>query len=114
MICGTIVLDSLAAPLTHRVAQRLYHDCRSGTVALAGFPDFQPLLSALKEDSSGGTMPEFQVTTQCGDKLVILEAFARKFKDAELTSQDAVVQIEQHNSTYNVGGEYWLEEKRRG
>lgn len=105
-----MVLDSSGQEVLNRVANRTYEQCRSGKMTLSGFPDFQPHITALKNESH---MPEttktYKVTSQVHDKLMILESLAQKWLDEESTQEEARQIIDAHNKEYNHGGELMMD-----
>ena len=55
-----------------------------------------------------------RIADQVGDgKLAVLQSFAQKFLDDEMTSQTASDLIHEHNRKFNEGGEFLKEEKTR-
>ena len=111
-LCASLCLDHSGQDLLSRVSNKVYEACRAGTLALTGFPDFSPLVSALKASSTTGDMTKnFRVTTQRHTTLVILEVLARKWVDNAETRERALAVIESHNKEFNESGQYWLEEK---
>ncbi|CAK9046671.1 unnamed protein product [Durusdinium trenchii] len=113
MLCGTVVLDA-SDQITQRVANTLYDKCRSKALSLPQFPDFQPLLQALKQGDSASVSRQYNVCVQAQDRLVILESFASKFVNSEITKDKCEQAITNHNEKYNTGGEYWAQETRSG
>ncbi|CAK9101906.1 Uncharacterized protein SCF082_LOCUS47637 [Durusdinium trenchii] len=112
-LCGTVVLDA-SDQITQRVANTLYDKCRSKALSLPQFPDFQPLLQALKQGDSASVSRQYNVCVRAQDRLVILESFASKFVNSEITKDKCEQAITNHNEKYNTGGEYWAQETRSG
>ena len=113
MICGTMTYDTVADGIKKRVATKLYNDCRSGALSLPGFPDFAPMLQALKDGQTSATTRQYQVCAQCQTNLVVLEAFAKKFTESEVTRDKAMAIINEHNEKYNDGGDFWMPDESR-
>ena len=91
--------------LTSRVSTRLYNACRAGTITINGFPDFQPLLTALQTGSvSDEPSRDFQVCKQIGENLYIVEALAKKWIQSDLKDR-AIELIREHNKTFGGGDE---------
>ena len=90
---------------------RVYELGRSNALSLPGFPNFEPIISALKSGPDNNRSKSFRVSTQQFDKLVILESLAKKWADNEQTRERALAAIEEHNLEYNNDGVYWLEER---
>ena len=104
-LCSSLVLDAGPDELTSRVSTHLYNACRAGTININGFPDFQPLLSALQTGSvSDEPSRDFQVCKQIGDNLYILEALAKKWLQCDLKDR-AIDLIREHNKTFGGGDE---------
>lgn len=95
----------------NRLANRVYELGRSNVLSLPGFPNFEPIISALKSGPDNNRSKSFRVSTQQFDKLVILESLAKKWADNEQTRERALAAIEEHNLEYNNDGVYWLEER---
>ena len=110
-MCAAISLDSSGTELNNRVANTLYEDARSGKMEIPSFPNFQPLVSALKNGQSTDRTKSFRVTTQVHDQLLVLESFAKKWAEHEATAEKTKEIIEAHNSEYNNSGDYWMAER---
>ena len=111
-ICASMTLDDSGSDLATRLSNRLYESCRSGSVSLPGFPDFQPLVSALKEGNKTAPSTAYKVCVQHHDKLKILESMAGKWVNTELLKDRAMEAIENHNASFNPDGEMWVEDRR--
>ncbi len=96
-----------------RVANKIYDSCRTNQLSLSGFPDFTPIVQSLKNQSGVDREKAFRVSCQQHDKLVILELFAKKWVDTDITKERALEVIRLHNEEYNVDGQYWQESERR-
>lgn len=96
------------------MANKVYNDCRLGTLQISGFPQFDALLRSLKEGSSHSTAQTFNVCTLQQSKLIILQSLASKFVNAEATKDAAIEAINNHNSKYNEDGCFWEEDERTG
>ena len=94
-----------------RVANKVYEAARAGTLSLNGFPNFSPLLNALRTSNPSSETKTFRVTCQKHDTLVILEIYAKKWLENSDTKDRALEEIENHNRDYNPAGVYWIEEK---
>ena len=110
--CSTVCVDSSGAEMQDRLANKIYEGCRAGRMKLPGFPDFQPLLAAMKEGTNASSTKSFRVSCQQHDRLVILESLARKWVDSEVTRDRAEKVISEHNTAFNPDGEYWASERR--
>ncbi|CAK9078998.1 unnamed protein product, partial [Durusdinium trenchii] len=114
MICGTICLDIGSEAITKKLASRIYEDARSGALELPNFPQFAPLVAAMKDDVKATSHREYHVCVQRQSALAILESYASKFMDSSVTKDEAVAAIEAHNEKYNPDGEFWVETARTG
>eukprot|EP00438_Fugacium_kawagutii_P031749 Skav206267 [mRNA] locus=scaffold8121:279:8933:- [translate_table: standard] len=107
-ICGTMNLDSSGSDIVTLVGNKLYEGCRAGRLQIPNFPQFDPLLNALKAGYTTEKEQAFRVTMQKADSLLILESLASKWVDSEFTSEKAKEIIEAHNAEYNASQEFWL------
>ncbi|CAL1161032.1 unnamed protein product [Cladocopium goreaui] len=111
-VCGSLCLDHSGTDLMSRVSNKVYEHCRSGAISLPGFPDFNPIIHALKSHQPVERQKSFRVSVQQMDRLVVLQSLAQKWLDTESTRERALKIISDHNDTYNCDGQYWLEERR--
>lgn len=95
----------------NRLANRVYELARSRTLQLNGFPDFEPVLAALKSGHTPDRQKSYRVSVQQQDRLIILQALAQKWMDNEITKERAAEIINDHNKDYNPDGVYWMEER---
>lgn len=107
-----MVLDKLPDTLSQRVANRVYEDCRAGNLKVCGFPDYNPIVSALQNTKPEDNGKSYQVAVKKHDRLVILQAMASKWLDSEY-KDEATQLIEEHNNKFNQNGEYWQEAEER-
>ena len=110
-VCGSLCLDHSGTDLMSRVSNKVYEHCRSGAISLPGFPDFNPIIHALKSHQPVERQKSFRVSVQQMDRLVVLQSLAQKWLDTESTRERALKIISDHNDTYNCDGQYWLEER---
>lgn len=111
MVCGAICLDQSGKDMMTRVANKIYENCRSGALTLAGFPDFSPIIQSLKKQNVVDREKSFRVSCQLQDRLLVLQVYAQKWLDTESTRDRAMEVIKQHNDAYNGDGQYWYEER---
>ena len=114
MVCGTLCIDHSGQELLARVANRVYEDCRSGVLSLPAFPDFAPLVNALKCGNTADRSKSFRVSAQQHDRLLVLESYAKKWLNTESTQERAQKLIDEHNAEYNPveqGGQFWIAER---
>ena len=110
-VCGSLCLDHSGTDLMSRVSNKVYEHCRSGAISLPGFPDFNPIIHALKSHQPVERQKSFRVSVQQMDRLVVLQSLAQKWLDTESTRERALKIISDHNDAYNCDGQYWLEER---
>jgi len=110
-MCATVALDHSGQELTNQIANSVYEESRNGQFVVPSFPNFQPLVQALKNGQSTDRTKSFRVSAQRFDQLLVLETFAKKWLDSEVTSDRAKAVIEAHNLEFNNSGEYWIEER---
>ncbi len=109
-----MVFGNSGTELVNRLGNKIYEQCRNGTMSLAGFPNFQPTIDALREGSTPSTNTTYKVCVQQQSKLVVLESMASKWVNTESLKDEAVTLISEHNKKYNIDGEFWLEERTLG
>lgn len=109
-----MVYGNSGTELVNRLGNKIYEQCRNGTMTLRGFPDFQPTIEALREGSTPRTNTTYKVCVQQQSNLVVLESMASKWVNTESLKDEAVGLISQHNQKYNDGGTFWLEERILG
>lgn len=61
VMCGSIVLNNSPDRMQHRIADSVYNNCREGKMSLPSFPDFTPVLGALRDNVPGGSTVEYKV-----------------------------------------------------
>ncbi|CAL1142471.1 unnamed protein product [Cladocopium goreaui] len=108
VLCGTICLDQFGEQqIEKRIAEKIYNDSRTGSLQISGFPQFDSLISAIKQGSNPRENRNYQVCTQKGDRLLVLQSYAAKFMDSDVTKDEATQAIEDHNKVFNQGGNFW-------
>ena len=113
VLCGNVVLDKPPEGLMQRVANKVYENSRCGALRLTGFPDYNPVIAALKDSKPDDGGKQYQVTVKKHNRLVILESLASKWLTTEF-KDEVTMEIESHNQKYNLDGEYWHEVERWG
>ena len=113
-MCGTVALDSSGSDIVNLVGNKLYEQCRAGHLQINNFPQFDPILTALKAGYSTQKEQSFRVSVQKADSLLILESLARKWVETEGTAVRANEIIALHNQEYNSTQEMWLSDTRSG
>lgn len=105
-MCATVVLDADASDLSNRIGNEVYHACRSGALRLPNFPEFEAVISALKNVSNQHVPRPYKVCTHTGSGLAVLQVYAQKWLDDENTRDKANALIEDHNQKFNANGEF--------
>lgn len=96
----------MADDLSNRIGNDIYHAARSGSIKLTGFPDFAPVLSALKTVADTQVEKSYKVCAPIGSNLAVLQVYAQKWLDDDLTSERANQIITEHNEKFNPSGEF--------
>ena len=105
-------LDLTEEQIEKRIAEKIYNDARTGSLQISGFPQFDTLISAIKQGSIPRESRNFNVCVQQGERLLVLQSFAAKFMEGETTKDAATDVINRHNEQYNNGGEFWEDDMR--
>ncbi|CAL1126072.1 unnamed protein product [Cladocopium goreaui] len=111
MMCGSMMVDGQSDSLVTRVANEVYNSCRNHTLDLPNFPQFDPILDALKQGSDDVQQKPFQVCRHVGGSLVVLQAYAQKWLDLEQTQCRAHDIVSKHNEKYNPDGVFVATER---
>ena len=112
VLCGSVVLGADPGPITQRVANELYMKCRNGELCIPQFPDFNPLLAAMKEDRVASNAVEYKVCTEKVGNLVILSSLARKWLEYSETKEEAQRLVDEHNKHFNSSGDILEDDER--
>ena len=112
VMCGSIVLNGDPAGLQHRVANAVYESCREGHAVLPNFPNFEPVIKALRENAGSTQDQAYKVCVAKCDRLVILQSLARRWIDYEGSKEEANALIAEHNKNFNVDGDYLEDDER--
>ena len=105
-VSASICLDNSGQDIVNRLMTRAFEECRAGRISLGQFPDFNPLLQALRQTQVRRTesTKNYKVTTQVHDKLLILESLATKWLQNESTAMQCQEVIDAHNKEFNPEG----------
>ena len=112
VLCANVVLDRPHEALAQRVANRVHDDARGGHLRITGFPDYTPVIAAIRDAKIEDSGKSFQVSLKKHDRLVVLQSLAGKWLDTEF-KDEVVSLIEDHNSRFNKDGEFWHETAER-
>lgn len=110
-LCATVCFGHSGQEIVNTVANALYADARSGKMSIPGFPCFEPIITALKNEQTFHEAKSLRVTAQRHDTLLVLESMAKRWTENETTCDRARTMIESHNESFNSGGDYWLSER---
>lgn len=113
MHSATITLDNTGGDIQGRVSNQLYEWCRSGKMRLPNFPEFGPIVQAIKEGANPSSTKSYRVCTQQADRLLLLESLASKWIENEHTKERAEEEISNHNKRFNVNGDFWFADVSR-
>lgn len=103
ILCATVVLDGQPGLSQQRLGAALYEACRSKRIELPSFPEFDPVVNALKGCGSSDLELQLKVTVVRGDKLCILQSLARKWLEYDKTRELAQEVIGKHNTHFCHG-----------
>lgn len=79
---------------------------------LAQFPDYSPIVSALRDGQQSAPSKSYRVCVPQADMLLVMESLASKWLESETTKHRAEELITAHNSTYNSSDQYWYAKVR--
>ena len=99
-----MVLGNSGSELANRISNRIYELCRTRAMDLPSFPNFDPLVEALRE---GGA-----VTSTATYKVCVQQSMAGKWMQTDCVKDQAESMIKQHNEKYNPNAELWVEDRR--
>ena len=106
MVSCSIALDQSPQSLATRLSNKLYENCRAKKMSIPNFPDFSAPISALRNGEVQEATGSFQVCRQQGTALQVLESFATKFMESDLTKDDVMRKITEHNAVFNPNGDF--------
>lgn len=101
--CGTVCLEHSGSDLATRVANTVFELARSGKMEIPGFPNYAPIVEALKAGQPTQRSSNLKVTAQRGNKLMILESFTKKWTSNDETKDRCLELIKEHNEKFNPG-----------
>ncbi|CAK9032535.1 unnamed protein product [Durusdinium trenchii] len=108
VMCASVLLDAPSVDeLTSRVANSVHNACRSGQLELPGFPDYGPVLAALKGGATETVHKDYKVCSVVNSsQLAVLQVYAQRWLDEELTKEQATRIITDHNAKFNPDGDF--------
>ena len=113
VLCGSVVLNGEPSMLQQRLANSVYEACRAGGTAIPNFPDYGPIVGALRENQASDATVVFKVCKAKVDKLVVLSSLARRWTEYEPTQDEANKLISEHNKAFNEDGDFLEDDERR-
>ena len=111
--CASLVLDNSGSELLGRISNTVYEKCRAQSLKITGFPDYGPIVQALKNEQVVDRQKSFRVSAQRHDQLLVLESLAKKWMENEDTAGRAEEIIKAHNAEFNTSEDYWLTDSTR-
>ena len=99
--CGTVCLEHSGSDLATRVANTVFELARSGQMEVPGFPNYAPIVEALKAGQPTQRSSNLKVTAQRGKNLMILESFTKKWTSNDETKDRCLELIKEHNEKFN-------------
>ena len=109
MLCATIAVSSKRASsnygdtLAARILAETYEACRNGKLELSGFPDFRPMVEAMRDCNqlSSQSSEGYKVcVVHPSGALLLREALSEHFSEMEGYQEV----VEQHNEKFNPQG----------
>lgn len=97
-----------------RLSNAVYEQARAGNLQISSFPNFDPVLNALRNGSATDTAKSYRVSSQRHDQLLVLESMAKKWLEDPEFEQQARDVITAHNDEFNASGEFVLAAERYG
>lgn len=112
-MCSSVVLEGSHDALQQRVATQIYESCRSGKLELQGFPNYAPVVQALREPQ-GSDLSEaaYKVCVVKAERLIVLKSLAQRWLDFEGTAENASEAIKTHNLHFNPDGDFMVDDAR--
>lgn len=112
VMCGSVMLNGDPGTLQHRVANALYDSCRSGSGVCPNFPNFDPVIGALRESPVVDSNVNYKVCVAKQSKLLVLQSLARRWTEYEASKEEAVKLIQEHNKHFNPDGDFMENDER--
>lgn len=113
-MCASVLLDLPCEELNSRIANQVHDACRAGQLQLPSFPDFTPIVTALKQGPSEAVEKSYKVCKVVdSNKLAVLQLYAQRWIDEDQTREQATQIINDHNSKFNANGDFLQGEAQR-
>lgn len=86
------------------IGQKAYSMCRSGSLKLPGFPEFEQVVNELKQKANSVPTPEFQVCLPVPGALAIKQNLVDYWLGNDMFAVEMTSLVEAHNKKYNPQG----------
>lgn len=108
MICASVLLDLPCDEISNRIATQVHDSCRANQLTLQGFPDFGPIVSALRNRTTDVVEKNNYKVCKLVDsqKLAVLQVYAQRWLDEDMTKEQATQIITEHNAKFNQDGDF--------
>lgn len=110
-LSATICFGHSGQELLNRIGNEVYSAARDKHLQIPNFPDFAPVIAALKRGPPQETSKSYRVSCQQGSNLLVLESFAKKWLNYEHTADRAKMLIDEHNKEFNSTETFLLAER---
>ena len=110
-LSATICFGHSGQELLNRIGNEVYSAARDKSLQIPNFPDFAPVIAALKSGPAQDGSKSYRVSCQQGSNLLVLESHAKKWVSYEHTADRAKALLEEHNKEFNSTEHFWLSER---
>ena len=86
------------------IGEKVYSMCRSGSLRLPGFPEFESVVNDLKTNGNEVAPPDFQVCIPVPNGLAIKQNLVDYWTACDLFQMDIEDLVKKHNEKYNPHG----------
>lgn len=86
------------------IGQKAYSMCRSGSLKLPGFPEFESVVNDLKSNTTDLPPPEFQVCLPVPNGIAIKQNLVDYWMANDMFQVEMTDLLEKHNTKYNPHG----------
>ena len=86
------------------IGEKVYSMCRSGSLRLPGFPEFEAVVNDLKTNGNEVAVPDFQVCIPVPNGLAIKQNLVDYWTSCDLFQVDISDLLKKHNEKYNPHG----------
>lgn len=89
---------------TSAIGQKAYSMCRSGSLKLPGFPEFEHVVNDLKANTTDLPTPDFQVCLPVPNGIAIKQNLVDYWMANDMFQVEMTDLLEKHNAKYNPHG----------